>query len=261
MFRSIATTIALLFVGMPWSQAHDTWLEPGAAAVPVGEYTFVDLMLGNHGNDHRDFKLASKISLEPCTLSVVDPAGSTEDLKPFIVDMGHAEKEGFWTAKYVFTMPGLHRFVHTLDTLHRTTRAIKSAKTFVMATGGGDSQTESSHPDECHGFGLELVLQTPFATIESGQPIEVQVMRSGKPLSQARVTFVPRGATLAADFDPDYERMSDADGRVQFVPEEGTVLFAVVHHMAADETGADYDKTHYSAAMVIQVPNRAISKR
>jgi len=258
---SIASILLLLCLYPAQGSAHDTWLEAGAATVPVGEYTYVDLMLGNHGNDHRDFKLASKIMLDPCTLSVVDPTGSTLDLKSAITDMGNAEKEGFWTAKYVFANPGLHHFVHTLDTLHRTTRAIKSAKTFVVATDGGESSTGLDHPDICHGFGLELVLKTPFATIEAGQPIELQVMRSGKPLSEARVTFVPRGTTLAADFDSDYERISDSEGCVTFVPKEGNVLFAVVHHMAEDESGDGYENTHYSAAVVIQVPNHAIRHR
>ncbi|MEZ6090986.1 MAG: hypothetical protein R3C05_23790 [Pirellulaceae bacterium] len=99
-------------------------------SVPVGQYTYVNLMLGNHGNEHRDFKLASKITLEPCTLVAIAPSGNVIDLKPRIIDMGHAEKEGFWTARYEFAEPGVHQFVHTLDTLHRTIRAIKSAKTF-----------------------------------------------------------------------------------------------------------------------------------
>jgi uncharacterized GH25 family protein len=261
MLQRTIHTCLVLFACLPFAQAHDTWLEAGAATVPVGEYTYVDLMLGNHGNDHRDFKLASKITLEPCTLSVVDPTGSTHDLKPTIIDMGHAEKEGFWTAKYVFAKPGLHRFVYTLDTLHRTTRAIKSAKTFVVATDGGKSKTGLANKDICHGFGLELVLKTPFATIEAGQPIELQVMRSGKPLSEARVTFVPRGTNLAGEFDSDYERISDADGHVQLVPKEGNVLFAVVHHMEEGESGDGYENTHYSAAMVIHVPSNAISHR
>lgn len=259
-YFSIALATSLLLNTIPL-KAHDTWLEAGAATVPVGEYTYVDLMLGNHGNDHRDFKLASKITLEPCTLTVVDPSGNTHDLKPAITDMGHAEKEGFWTAKYVFAKPGFHRFVHTLDTLHRTTRAIKSAKTFVMAIDGGDRNTALHNKDICHGLGLELVLETPFATIEAGQPIELRVMRSGEPLPGARVTFVPRGTSLAADFDTEYERISDSEGRVQFVPKQGNLLLAVVHQMAEGESGEGYENTHYSAAMVIQVPNQAINRR
>ena len=56
-FFHFAFVISSLLGALP-SHAHDTWLEAGAATVPVGEYTYVDLMLGNHGNDHRDFKPA-----------------------------------------------------------------------------------------------------------------------------------------------------------------------------------------------------------
>jgi uncharacterized GH25 family protein len=261
MLRNMLLTITLICTWSSSAQSHDTWLETGTATVAVGEYAYIDLMLGNHGNDHRDFKLASKISLDPCTLSVMDPTGQVVDLKSEIVDMGSAEKEGFWTAKYVFADPGLHRFIHTLDTLHRTTRAIKSAKTFVLAIGAGEQKIESSIGDACHGFELELVLKTPFDHIEAGAPIELQVMRSGKAFSQALVTFIPLGTTLAAGFDAEYQRTSDSDGIVRFVPEEGNLIFAVVHHMADGEAGDGYENTHYSAAMVIQVPNQAIRRR
>lgn len=260
-YRQYIVSWILLGLGGTALDAHDTWVEAGAAVVPVGEYTYVDLMLGNHGNDHRDFKLASKITLEPCTLRVIPPSGPAVDLKPRAVDMGNAEKEGYWTARYQFEQPGVHHFVHTLDTLHRTIRAIKSAKTFVMALPTGNATVDGAHDDKCHGFGLELVLKTSFQSVQANQPIELQVMRSGKPLPQARVTFVPRGTTLAEGFDPDYERTSDDQGIVRFVPQQGNVLFAVVHHRADDETGEGYDRTYYSAAMVIHVPNRALKDR
>lgn len=78
---------------------------PGPLVQPSGEYAYVHLMLGNHGNNHRDFKLASKITLAPCTLAVMTPSGAAIDLKPQIVDMGHAEKEGFWTAQFQLAKP------------------------------------------------------------------------------------------------------------------------------------------------------------
>ena len=254
----LLSLFALVAIWMPKASAHDTWLETGTAIAQVGEYTYVDLMLGNHGNNHRDFKPASKISLAPCTLSVVQPNGNTIDLKTKMIDMGSAEKEGFWTVKYQFTQAGLHRFIHTLDTLHRTTRAIKSAKTFVLATGIGNDRSLPVNEDRCHGFGLELILKTPFESIQAGEPIELQVMRSGKPLPQARVTFIPRGATLAAEFDADFERQSDSTGLVRFVPMDGNILLAVVHHLEETESGDGYENTHYSAALVMHVPNVAL---
>ncbi|MEZ6090985.1 MAG: DUF4198 domain-containing protein [Pirellulaceae bacterium] len=118
-----------------------------------------------------------------------------------------------------------------------------------------DSVAASRPNDKCHEFGLELVLKTPLPQVTAGKPIELQVMRTGKPLPDARVTFVPRGTTLASGFDEEYERQSDSDGLVQFTPKQGNVLFAVVHLMVEDESGDGYDKTAYSAAMVVKVPN------
>ncbi len=41
--------------------AHDTWVETNTNLIRTGDAVYVDLKLGNHGNDHRDFKLASPI--------------------------------------------------------------------------------------------------------------------------------------------------------------------------------------------------------
>lgn len=236
--------------------AHDTWVEPTAAVVETGEYTYVHLMLGNHGNEHRDFKLASKITLAPCTLTQVAPSGQSTDLIPGIIDMGSAEKEGYWTARCQISEPGVHRVVHTLDTLHKTVRAVKSGKTFVLGVDRGGQAVADVEADRELGSGLELVLQTPWNEIAAGSPLELKVLRSGKPLAGARVAFIPRSRTLAADFDPEFERHSDSEGRVRFTPEQGDVVLAVVHHVAADESSADYERTHYSATMVLAVPNQ-----
>jgi hypothetical protein len=42
-------------------------------------------------------------------------------------------------------------------------------------------------------------------------PVDGNVLR-GQPLADHRVSFIPRGAELKADFDPDFERRTDAEG-------------------------------------------------
>lgn len=76
------------------ASAHDTWVQTNTNIVRVGDNVHIDLMLGNHGNDHRDFKLASKIDLEGCTLTVFSPDGKRYDVKDRLVDVGYAPKEG-----------------------------------------------------------------------------------------------------------------------------------------------------------------------
>ena len=74
-----------------------------------GDAVHIDLMLGNHGNEHRDFKLAGKLSLEGATLEVIDPDGKRYDVKDRLIDTGYAPQEGYWTTRFEPAKPGLYR--------------------------------------------------------------------------------------------------------------------------------------------------------
>ena len=185
--------------------------------------------------------------------------------------MGNAEKEGYWTARCELSEAGVYQFLHTLDTLHGKIRAIKSSKTYVVAMDGlGSEKTTGmtralNQPletvDHDEPLGLELVLKTPLGQIAAGSEIHLQVLRAGKPLGDARVTFVPRGTTLAAGFDPEHERKSDAQGMVSYVPGTGSMLLAVVHHVVPEESGPNFDRTHYAATLVLPVRNQPVLAR
>src|SRR6476659_1323400 len=114
---------------------HDTWVQTNTNLIRTGDAVHVDLMLGNHGNDHRDFKLASKIDLEGATLAVTDPAGKTLDLIPKLADLGYAPKEGFHSAKFATDKAGLYVVSHTQDKVvnhGKPVRSIRSAKAFFL---------------------------------------------------------------------------------------------------------------------------------
>ena len=68
--------------------------------VRAGDNVHIDLMLGNHGNDHRDFKLAGKIELEGLHPEVLDPDGKRYDIKDRLMDIGYTPKEGYWTVPF-----------------------------------------------------------------------------------------------------------------------------------------------------------------
>ena len=247
-FLFVATVMALAFP----ANAHDTWVEVNSTEVRLGQVVHVDLKLGNHGNNHRDFKLASKISLAPCTLAVVAPDGQSHDLKPKVVDTGFAPKEGYWTARFVPTSMGLHAAWHTLDTLHGTTRAIKSSKSYFVVGDPAQHKGDTNFSKPLGGA-IEMVPLTNPALTAAGQPIAVQVLFKGQPLKDAHVTFVPRGQHLAEGFDEKFERKTNDQGRAEFTPSEGNWILAVVHHMVEDEKGEKFDKTAYSATMTFNV--------
>ena len=68
------------------------------------------------------------------------------------------------------------------------------------------------------------------------------------------MSFVPRSQTLKAGFDEQYERMTNTNGEAEFTPKTGDQYLVVVHHLAKDETGKDYDETKYSATLSVFVP-------
>src|SRR5689334_8880917 len=119
MFLRVITALSFALAAAS-ALAHDTWVQTNTNVIRSNDSVYVDLMLGNHGNDHRDFKLANKIDLSKCTLDVVSPDQKTYDLKPEVVDRGYAPREGYWSAKFVPVTPGLYCVAHKLDTLHNT---------------------------------------------------------------------------------------------------------------------------------------------
>ena len=107
MTRSFWATTVVVTVLAASAVAHDTWVQPNTNLVRTGDAVHIDLMLANHGNDHRDFKLASKVSQDQIqTFAVIAPDGKKYDLKTDLTDMGYAPKEGYYSAKFVPRSPG-----------------------------------------------------------------------------------------------------------------------------------------------------------
>ncbi len=255
MFRKTLTIV--LALTSP-ALAHDTWVETNTNVIRAGDAIYVDLKLGNHGNDHRDFKLAGKVELQGATLDVLSPEGNSYDLTSALVDTGYVPKEGYWTAKFVPAQPGLYTIAHTLDRVvhYAPTRSIKSAKTLFVVSHSLDRVAEDNPGfDRVLGHRLELVpLTNPVTPMGPGKPLIVQLLYNGKPMPDACVSFIPRGQALREGFDSDYERKTDAQGRASFTPTTGNVYLIVAHHQEPTESGENYENTKYSATLTVFVP-------
>jgi uncharacterized GH25 family protein len=233
------------------ANAHDSWVQTNTNRVKVGEAMHIDLMLGNHGNAHRDFKLMGKVRLASATLQMLSPNGQSFDLKSRLRDMGCTEDEGFWSTKVTPGQAGLYTLSHTSDQVmsYAPVRAIKSAKTFFAAETKNINVTHSARR---LGHMLELVPETsPLA--QRGKPFEVRLWFKNKPIANTRVSFIPRGENLQANFDPQYERTTNANGRASFTPQEANYYLVVAHH-ETPEKGNNYASTKYAATLTLYVP-------
>jgi len=239
--------------------AHDTWLEASPRLIRPDDVVHVGLFLGNHGNDHRDFKIAGKVgSLDEVRVEVIGPDGRKTDLVPDMVDLGYAPKEGFWSARFVPATEGLHCVGHFRQGIRHGARGLKGGKTYFLASESLDTPTapRGGLPGPL-GHPLELVLEShPVIDCGPGKPIAVQLLFTGKPLADQVVSFIPRGTTLAEGFDAAHERRTDAEGRCSYTPREGNVVLIVTHLVRPDEQGDGYDRTAYAATLVIDVPER-----
>jgi uncharacterized GH25 family protein len=254
--QALAVAAALLAAAA--AGAHDTWVQTNANLVRAGDAVHIDLMLGNHGNDHRDFKLAGKIDLPGSTLEVLAPDGKRYDLKDRLADVGYAPKEGFWTTRFTGAAPGLYLVAHTSDKVvsYAPERSVKSAKTFFLVSKSLDKvPTKNPGFDRVLGHPLELVPEaSPVTPMGPGTPIKVRLLYKGKPLAGAQVSFIPRGDALTEGFDKRYERRTDEQGRASFAPTEGNYYLVVAHRKEPAEGGKGYQATKYSATLTVLVP-------
>lgn len=258
MLRLLAACLALVAAISP-AQAHDTWLETNTHLIRTGDAVYVDLKLGNHGNEHRDFKLASKIAIDKLTLDVIGPDDARIDLKPELIDVGYTPKEGYWTGKFVATQPGLYIAAHGMDSVvnhGRPVRSIRSAKVcFVVSPTLDRVPRDNPGFDKVLGHALEIVpVHNPVTPMGPGQQIKVRVLLKGKPFPDARVSFVPRSDTLTEGFDDRYERKTDSEGLAAFTPTTGDRYLVVVHHRDETEKSSEYDLTQYAATLTVLVP-------
>jgi uncharacterized GH25 family protein len=259
--RPCAGIVLTIVAAYPTNQAaaHDTWIETNTALVRAGDRIEVDLKLGNHGNNHRDFKLAGKQSLEGLSLKVISPAGKRFDLKPELTDLGYAPKEGYWSALLTTSEAGHYTAVASSDRIvdhGAPQRSVRSAKTVWLASKSLDKPTAQGKAyQQPLGLPCELVLLSdPVLFAGPGNPIQVQLLKAGQPVPDIVVSFVPRGVDLAEGFDEAYERRTDKDGKASFIPKEGNVYLIVSHILAKDEKGTDYEDTKYAATLTLRVP-------
>lgn len=237
---------------------HDTWVETNTPVIHVNDAIYIDLCLGNHGNQHRDFKLAGKIDLKDCTLEVISPKGVKTDLLPGVIDMGLSPKEGYWKAKYVAADSGLFVVSHTCEKIvnhGQPLRTVKSGKAYFGVGRSGNELPQQGDYSKPLGHALEIVpLSDPIVGCGPGKEMAIQVLLKGKPLPNARVTFVPRREKLREGFDDRFERRTNDEGKASFTPMGGDQILIVTRANNGEAKGDGYEGTNYSATLTISVP-------
>lgn len=238
--------------------AHDVWLQTNTNVVRTGDAVHVDVLLGNHGNQHRDFKLAGKADVQSASVEIVAPGGDRFDLKDRLIDTGYAPQEGYWTGRFVPVREGLYLVAQLSDKVmsYGPVRSVKGAKAFFVASPSLDRVSRDYEGfSQPIGHPLELVpTANPVTPMGPGTPLRVRLLYEGKALGNTKVSFIPRGATLAEGLDATHERNTDDKGEASYTPTVGTYYLVVAHHDEPQQRGEGYDRTKYSATLCVYVP-------
>lgn len=251
MRRGLSLGLSLFLVASVF--AHDIWVETNRTTMRTGETVRLALKLGNHGNAHRDFQVASKVAAADRKLVVFGPKGETWELGAGLVDQGPGPREEFWYGYFIPKEVGLYLAASSFDKVmtYGPVRDIKSAKV-LFAAGSPDGSKRGF--DRVLGHDLEIVpLEDPTAMVP-GSRVRLRVLYKGKPLANAKVSFIPRGVDLQGAVDTNYERTTNAKGDAELVLKSPNDYLIATRFTDDKAKGKGYESIHYSATLFVIVP-------
>jgi uncharacterized GH25 family protein len=251
---------------MSQAQAHDIWIEASQAVCNVGQTIKLSLMLGNHGNNHRDFALRDRLPAGKQELLLLTPDQAQIDLTKSLTETVLEPKKSYWSTDFTASKPGAYQLVSKFDQVmsYAPVRDIKCAKSFFLVKGGSAKAAKRATRNVGPvGAPFELVpLTNPFETATVGSAFKVQLLYKGEPLGNALVSFIPKDVVLKPELDPAYEFKTDASGIASKVFDRAGQWLIVAHFKDSGSKGAGYESIGYSATIhLIVAEKKAGAKR
>lgn len=254
----------IIFAAAPLALAHDGWVQSNSPLVRVGDMSYLDLQFGNHGNNHRDYKLINKWRVTDPTfnLKVHTPNGGVIDLKSQLTDLGTTSHPGYFVSSFKAEEKGAYIAEATQTAIltyprdpgpHRSIKYAKTVVTAVNAISADENGNKSSNYNRLIGQELEIVpLSDPAQAHEAGE-MTLQVLYQGQPLPDAHVSMTPRSNIPPAVMGPPYDMMTDMEGKVTFELQGPDYYLFNVHHTDNSQTAPGYTYTAHGAVLAMIV--------
>ncbi len=263
---------ALLVLAVPAS-AHDGWIQTNTAKVLVGDMCYIDMLFGNHGNTHRDYKVwGSKWDMTKSTFMLHTPKGEEVDIRERTIDVGMNEQKtvggvpyrdvnGYLVASFEAEQAGIYIADVRQDTVvsYAPERSIKCAKAVVRAVPSamGNYGKSITGYDKVVSQVLEVVPLNDPTNLAVGDTLTVQVLFKGMPLMDAHVSVIPRGKELPElGVENPYDLMTDTEGKISYTFDEAN-YHLIVTHVHTEEAGVfdnkSYEFTKYTGDLSVIV--------
>lgn len=263
MRKTILTGFITLLMGIamavPVALAHDGWVQTNTPIVEPGEVSYVELLFGNHSNDHASYRIEGTWNADGTDVHVNTPSGQKVNIADTLFYAGETYDgvtNNYYIGSFSSTVPGIYIISAEQDSIFAhgdvASRTLRSAKTFVAVNdypmvSAVQNFTEFDlqvTPDRA-----ELIpLFNPVAA-KTDEEVSVQLLQRGEPLAEAEVTLIRRSTS-------DSERYkTNEEGIVTFTT--GPADYYMLRAMPTFDEGVagEYEQTNYEATMTFIVQN------
>ena len=250
------------------ASAHDGWIEV-PAIVEKGQVVTIALMLGNHTNEHKSYRLAGKWNPNFTKLMVIEPSGKINDITASLIDLGEDEEKtgpkgpkGFHIATFTPKTEGVYTVLareeqvlqHGDAPKFRSIRSARSAFTALRIPRVMEGKKST-------GFGRTFAIDNLMEIVPISNPIAVtqndrvtlELRYKGTPFPNQIVTIVARldGSASVQDLT------TDEKGRVRIAAGAAdSYLARAKFDERSERKEGQYDLSSFEATYVFQVFNR-----
>ena len=248
--------------------ANDGWIEV-PAIVEKGQPLTIALMLGNHTNEHRSYRLAGKWNPKFAKLLVIEPSGNVNDLTASLIDLGEDDEQtgpkgpkGFHIAAFTPKTEGVYIVVGREEQVLQfgdepKFRSVRSARAAFAAlnnprVAGGKKTTGFDRTVGIDNLMEFVPVSSPIALTQNDS-VTLELRYKGNPFSNQLVSVIPRlkGAASAQDL------MTDEKGRVKVTTGAAdTYLVRAKFDERRERKEGQYDLSSYEATYIFQIFNR-----
>lgn len=256
----LTAVLSLTISASAW--AHDGWSQTHTPIIAQGEVSYVELLFGNHSNDHKSYRITGQWSTDSTNVFVTTPAGKKVDITSTLYYTGEAATEtepavnnGFiatfsssMAGAYIVSVEGDSVFKHG-DIASRTLRSAKSFVAVADIPTVGRVQALKGFARPVSLDRAELVPQFNPAAVKPGQQVAVQLILKGQPLADTEVSLIRRSNSEAELLT------TDADGRIAFTTGPADYYLLRAKPSTDENKEGEYNTTNYEATMTFAVQN------
>jgi uncharacterized GH25 family protein len=260
-FAAIALVALMTFGITATALAHDGWSQTNTPIIAQGEVSYVDLLFGNHANEHSSYRITGQWSKDTSKVYVTTPVGKKVDITSTMFYTGEAATEtapavnNGYLATFSSSAPGAYIISVEADSIYKTTRTLRNAKSFVAVSDIPTLERIKllkGFSREINSDRAEWVPVFNPAAITPGEQVSVQLLLKGKPLVDTEATLIQRSNSKAQKLK------TNAEGIISFKTGSADYYLLRAKPNTDEKKDGEYGATSYEATMTFTVQNGSV---